>query len=103
MAPGHRGQRQRGGILLRKCLTRDLPALMIDGLGVFHSPRPRHRSVVLRAHPKSEKEMRMPQGQAIFLGLNQTGLIAFIILLVLCLPLCWIPFVIDSCKGNPAG
>ena len=45
----------------------------------------------------------MPQGQAIFLGLNQTGLIAFIILLVFCLPLCWIPFLIDSCKGNPEG
>jgi hypothetical protein len=42
----------------------------------------------------------MPQGQAIFLGLNQTGLIAFIILLILCLPLCWLPFLIDSCKGE---
>lgn len=43
----------------------------------------------------------MPEGNAIFLGLNQTGLIVFIILLLVCLPLCWIPFLIDSCKGHP--
>jgi hypothetical protein len=43
----------------------------------------------------------MAQDKAIFLGLNQTGLIAFILLLILCLPLCWIPFLIDSCKGAP--
>jgi hypothetical protein len=45
----------------------------------------------------------MPQGKAIFLGLNQTGLIVFIIMILsgICLPLCWIPFLIDSCKGNP--
>ena len=41
----------------------------------------------------------MPQGKAILIGLNQTGLIAFILLLFLCLPLCWIPFLMDSCKG----
>ena len=43
----------------------------------------------------------MPQGKAIFLGLNQTGVIVFILLIVLCLPLCWIPFLIDSMKGEP--
>lgn len=43
----------------------------------------------------------MPQGKAVFAGLNQNGLIVFIILLVVCLPLCWIPFLIDSMKGNP--
>lgn len=43
----------------------------------------------------------MPQGKAIFIGLNQTGLIVFIILLLVCLPLCWLPFLIDSCKGTP--
>lgn len=43
----------------------------------------------------------MPQGKEVFLGLNQNGLIVFILLLVVCLPLCWIPFLIDSCKGNP--
>lgn len=41
----------------------------------------------------------MPQGKVVFIGLNQTGLIVFIILLLVCLPLCWIPFLIDSCKG----
>ena len=41
----------------------------------------------------------MAQGKVVFLGLNQSGVIAFIILLLLCLPLCWLPFVIDSCKG----
>jgi len=43
----------------------------------------------------------MPEGKAVFIGLNQTGLIVFIILIVVCLPLCWIPLLIDSCKGNP--
>jgi hypothetical protein len=43
----------------------------------------------------------MPQDKAVFLGLNQTGLIVFIILIIVCLPLCWIPFLIDSMKGNP--
>jgi hypothetical protein len=43
----------------------------------------------------------VPQGKVIFLGLNQTGLIVFIILVVVCLPLCWIPFLIDSMKGEP--
>jgi len=43
----------------------------------------------------------MPQGKAVFAGLNQTGLIVFIILLLLCIPLCWIPWVVDSMKGEP--
>ena len=43
----------------------------------------------------------MPQGKEVFLGLNQNGLILFIILLVVCLPLCWLPFVMDSMKGYP--
>lgn len=42
----------------------------------------------------------MPQGKEIFLGLNQTGLIVFIILIVVCLPLCWIPFIVDSMKAE---
>lgn len=42
----------------------------------------------------------MPQGKAVFAGLNQTGLIVFILLIFLCLPLCWLPFVIDSMKGE---
>ena len=43
----------------------------------------------------------MPQGKEVFAGLNQTGLIAFILLIVICLPLCWLPFIIDSCKADP--
>jgi len=43
----------------------------------------------------------MPQGKAVFAGLNQSGLVVFIILIVICLPLCWIPFLVDSLKGEP--
>ncbi len=48
----------------------------------------------------------MPQGEEFFLGLNKNGGILFIILLVFCFPLCWIPFVVDSMKAEklpPAG
>lgn len=45
--------------------------------------------------------IRMPQGKAVLAGLNQNGLIVFIILLLFCLPLCWIPWVVDSLKGEP--
>lgn len=41
----------------------------------------------------------MAQGKEVFAGLNQTGLIVFIILLVVCLPLCWLPWVIGSTKA----
>ena len=37
----------------------------------------------------------MPVGEEVFIGLNQNGLIVFIILIIVCLPLCWIPFLID--------
>lgn len=43
----------------------------------------------------------MPQGKAIFLGLNQTGVIVMIVLLFVCIPIFWIPWVIDSMKGVP--
>ncbi len=42
----------------------------------------------------------MPQGKAVLLGLNQTGVIVFIILLLFCLPICWIPWLIDSMRGS---
>lgn len=44
----------------------------------------------------------MPQGPQVFAGLNQTGLIVFIVLIVSgCgIPLCWLPWVIDSMKGE---
>jgi len=31
-------------------------------------------------------------------GLNSGGWAVFIILLLFCLPLCWLPFVIGGCK-----
>ena len=42
----------------------------------------------------------MPKGKEMFLGLNQNGLILFLVLLFLCLPLCWLPWVIDACKAE---
>ena len=41
----------------------------------------------------------MPQGEELALGLNKNGFIVFIILIFVCLPLCWIPFVVDSMKA----
>ncbi len=41
----------------------------------------------------------MPQGEELALGLNKNGFIVFIILLFFCLPLCWLPWVIDSMKA----
>ncbi|MDP6958643.1 MAG: hypothetical protein QF645_07490 [Planctomycetota bacterium] len=41
----------------------------------------------------------MPQGKEVFIGLNQNGFILFLVLLFFCLPLCWIPFLIDSMKA----
>lgn len=44
----------------------------------------------------------MAKGKELFLGLNQNGLIVFIVLVLIgCLPLCWIPWVMDSCKADP--
>lgn len=41
----------------------------------------------------------MPQGDEVFFGLNKNGAVLFIILLLMRLPLCWIPFVVDSMKA----
>lgn len=38
------------------------------------------------------------EAQIISSGLNNSGLILFIVLILFCIPLCWLPFVIDSCK-----
>ena len=43
----------------------------------------------------------MPQGKVVFAGLNQTGLIVFLVLLFVCAPLAFIPWVVDSMKGDP--
>jgi hypothetical protein len=43
----------------------------------------------------------MPQGQEVFAGLNQNGVILFIILLLTTGPcLCWLPWVIDATKAD---
>jgi hypothetical protein len=46
----------------------------------------------------------MPKDKDIFLGLNQTGVIVFIALLIFTGPcFCWVPWLIDACKGEPQG
>ena len=45
----------------------------------------------------------MGEGAEAFAGLNKNGVIVFIILLIVCLPICWLPWVIDSLKAAPAG
>jgi lipopolysaccharide-induced tumor necrosis factor-alpha factor len=32
--------------------------------------------------------------------LSQNGWIVFVLLLIFCIPLCWLPFVIDGCKED---
>jgi hypothetical protein len=41
----------------------------------------------------------MAEGEEVFLGLNKNGVILFIILLIVCLPLCWLPFIMDGMKA----
>ena len=44
----------------------------------------------------------MPQGKVVFAGLNMTGLIVFLVLFFTGLwCVAWIPWVIDSMKGDP--
>ena len=43
----------------------------------------------------------MPQGKVVLLGLIQPGVIAFVIMFFLCFPFCFVPFLLDSCKGVP--
>lgn len=44
----------------------------------------------------------MPRGKVVFAGLNQTGLIVFIVLAVSQMwCLVWVPWVIDSLQGDP--
>jgi hypothetical protein len=50
----------------------------------------------------TKRSISMPEGKVVFAGLNQTGLIVFIVLLLVTGPcLCWLPWVIDSMKGDP--
>ena len=41
----------------------------------------------------------MAKGKEVFLKLNQNGLILFIVLIFVCFPLCWIPWLIEDCKA----
>jgi hypothetical protein len=44
----------------------------------------------------------MPQGKVVALGLNQTGVIVAVVLFLLTGPcFFWIPWCIDSMKGDP--
>jgi hypothetical protein len=45
--------------------------------------------------------LAMPQGKEVLLGLNMTGVIVCVVLLFFCLPLAWLPWVIDSMKSDP--
>ncbi len=38
--------------------------------------------------------------KADYIGLNLNGLIVFIVLLLFCIPLCWLPWVISSLKAD---
>lgn len=39
------------------------------------------------------------QDDGVFFGLNMQGVILFVVLLFLCFPLCWLPWVMDSCQA----
>jgi hypothetical protein len=39
-------------------------------------------------------------GKQAAMGLNTNGLILFIVLIVVCLPLCWLPWVIEATKAD---
>jgi len=38
------------------------------------------------------------KNEDVFAGLNKDGLIWFIVLLIFCFPLCWLPWVLESTK-----
>lgn len=38
--------------------------------------------------------------KAVFMGLNQNGVIAFFVLLLVCFPLVWLPFIIPQFKAE---
>jgi hypothetical protein len=41
----------------------------------------------------------MAEGKEVLWGLNKNGVILLIVLILLCLPLCWLPWVISSMKA----
>jgi hypothetical protein len=43
----------------------------------------------------------VPQGKEVFAGLNQNGVILFVVLLLITGPcLCWLPWVLDGMKAD---
>jgi hypothetical protein len=44
----------------------------------------------------------MSQNAPVLFGLNSKGRMVFILLVLFAFPLCWIPFVMSSMKGDPA-
>ncbi|MFT7520286.1 MAG: hypothetical protein ACI9MC_002431 [Kiritimatiellia bacterium] len=44
----------------------------------------------------------MAEGAPVFLGLNSKGRMVFILLIIFAFPLCWIPFLVGSLKGDPS-
>ena len=39
-------------------------------------------------------------GKAVLFGLNQTGVIIFFATLFICFPMCWLPFILPTCKAG---
>jgi hypothetical protein len=58
---------------------------------------PELTGVVAQAPPMAY--VPMPRQEAA-LGLNKDGIILFIILLIVCVPLCWLPWTISSMRAN---
>lgn len=52
------------------------------------------------AEDMKQSRINKGNGKSILFGLNQQGVILFIVLLLLCFPLCWLPFVITNLKGE---
>ena len=46
------------------------------------------------------KQQNQGNGKSVLFGLNQNGVILGVVLLLLCFPLCWLPFVIPQFKGE---
>jgi hypothetical protein len=53
------------------------------------------------SRPGASINSALQSKQEAALGLTNTGLILFIVLLVTCLPLCWLPWVIKDLKAAP--
>ena len=52
------------------------------------------------ALPEFSYALSSAKGDEAALGLTTAGLVIFIVLLLTCLPLCWLPWVIDSLQAR---